>query len=122
MRGAECRSVDSHDSPLKSLFERPWNLSPLMCALYENDVGLFRSLLEAYNESSDVSSADGWGVPHAGVYLGRRECVALYLQSERVSVARRGMRAVIGEHASTALHIACARGDVAVIEVIVEQG
>ena len=92
-----------------------------MCALYENDVGSFRALLEAYDESSDVSSADGWGVLHAGVYLGRRECVVLYLKSERVSVARRGMRAVTGEHASTALHIACARGDVAVIEVIVEQ-
>ena len=31
------------------------------------------------------------------------------------------MRAVAGEDASTALHIACAKGDVAVIEVIVEQ-
>ena len=68
-----------------------------------------------------MSSADGWRVLHAGVYLGRRECVVLYLKNERVSVARRGMRAVTGEHASTALHIACARGDVAVIEVIVEQ-
>ena len=120
-RGADCRSVHSLDSSLKSLFERLWNFSPLMCALYENDVSSFRALLDAYDESSDVSSADGWGVLHAGVYLGRRECVVLYLKSERVSVARRGMRAVTGEHASTALHIACARGDMAVIEVIVEQ-
>ena len=120
-RGADGRSVPSRYSSLKSLFERLWNFSPLMCALYENDVSSFRALLDAYDESSDVSSADGWGVLHAGVYLGRRECVVLYLKSERVSVARRGMRAVTDEHASTALHIACARGDVAVIEVIVEQ-
>merc|ERR1711998_599592 len=120
-RGADGRSVPSLDSSLKSLFERLWNFSPLMCALYENDVGSFRALLDAYDESSDVSSADGWGVLHAGVYLGRRACGVLYLKSERVSVARRGMRAVTDEHASTALHIACARGDVAVIEVIVEQ-
>ena len=58
-RGADGRSVRSRDSPLKSLFERLWNFSPLMCALFENDVGSFRALLEAYNESSDVSSADG---------------------------------------------------------------
>ena len=120
-RGADGRSVPSLDSSLKSLFERLWNFSPLMCALYENDVSSFRALLDAYDESSDVSSADGWGVLHAGVYLGRRECVVLYLKSERVSVARRGMRAVAGEHASTALHIACARGDVAMVEGILEQ-
>merc|ERR1711991_851896 len=120
-RGADCRSVHSLDSSLKSLFERLWKFSPLMCALYDNDVSSFRALLDAYDESSDVSSADGWGVLHAGVYLGRRECVVLYLQSERVSDARKGFRAVAGVHASTALHIACARGDVAVIEVIVEQ-
>merc|ERR1711991_830551 len=120
-RGADGRSVHFRYSSLKSLFERLWKFSPLMCALYENDVSLFRALLDAYDESSDVSSADGWGVLHAGVYLGRRECVVLYLKNERVSVARRGMRAVTDEHASTALHIACARGDVAVIEVIVEQ-
>ena len=120
-RGADGRSVHFLDSSLKSLFERLWKFSPLMCALYENDVSSFRALLDAYDESSDVSSADGWGVLHAGVYLGRRECVVFYLKSERVSVARRGMRAVTDEHASTALHIACARGDLAVIEVIVEQ-
>ena len=120
-RGADGRRVHSLDSSLKSLFERLWNFSPLMCALYENDVGSFRALLDAYDESSDVSSADGWGVLHAGVYLGRRECVVLYLKNERVSVARRGMRAVAGEHASTALHMACVRGDMAMVEVIVEQ-
>ena len=38
-----------------------------------------------------------------------------------MSVARRGLRAVMGEHASTAMHIACARGDVAMVEAIVEQ-
>ena len=92
-----------------------------MCALFENDVSSFRALLEAYDESSDVSSADGWGVLHAGVYLGRRECVMLYLQSERVPIARRGTRAVAGEHVSIALHIACARGDVAMVEAIVLQ-
>ena len=58
-RGADCRSVPSRYSSLKSLFERLWNFSPLMCALYENDLGSFRALLEAYDESSDVSSADG---------------------------------------------------------------
>jgi len=121
-RGADGRSVPSYwCSSLKHLFKQLWNFSPLMCALYENGVGLFRALLETYDESSDVSSADGWGVLHAGVYLGHRECVELYLQSERVSVAKRGMRAVVGEHASTALHIACARGDVTMVEAIVEQ-
>ena len=45
----------------------------------------------------------------------------LYLQSERVPVARRGARAVAGEHVITALHIACARGDVAMVEAIVER-
>ena len=120
-RGVDCRSVHYRDSSLVSLFERPWNFSPLMCALYEDCVSSFRDLLAAHDESSDVSSADGWGVLHAGVYLGRRECVVLYMQSERVSVARRGMRAVAGEHASTALHIACVRGDVVMVEAIVEQ-
>merc|ERR1711991_679058 len=91
-RGADGRSVHSLDSSLKSLFERLWDFSPLMCALYENDVSSFRALLDAYDESSDMSSADGWGVLHAGVYLGRRECMALYLQSERVSDARKGFR------------------------------
>ena len=108
-RGADCRIVHFPHSSLKPLFERLWKFSPLMCALYENDVGSFRACLEAYDESSDVSSADGWGVLHAGVYLDRRDCVVLYLQSERVSVARKGVRAMAVEHASTALHIACAR-------------
>ena len=58
-RGADGRNVHALDWSLKSLFERLWNFSPLMCLLYENDVGSFRALLEAYNESSDVSSADG---------------------------------------------------------------
>ena len=92
-----------------------------MCALYENGVDSFRALLEAYDESSDVISADGWGVLHAGVYLGRRGCVVLYLRSERVPIARRGAKAIAGEHASTALHVACARGDVTMVEAIVEQ-
>ena len=93
-----------------------------MCALYENDVSSFRALLDAYDESSDVSSADGWGVLHAGVYLGRREYVVLYLQSVQVSVARRGVRLGVDEHTSTALHIAaCARGDVTIVNAIVEQ-
>ena len=119
-RGADCRSVPSLDSSLKSLFERLWKFSPLMCALYDNDVSSFRALLDAYDESSDVSSADGWGVLHAGMYLGRRECVMLYLQSERVSVANRGAKVVAGEHASTALHLACARGEVAMVEAVVD--
>ena len=38
-----------------------------------------------------------------------------------MSVAMRGARAVAGENASTALHIAFARGDVAMVEAIVEQ-
>ena len=58
---------------------------------------------------------------YAGLYLDHRECVVLYLQSENVSVASRGARALAGEHASTALHMACARGDVAMVEAIVEQ-
>ena len=66
-------------------------------------------------------SADGWRVLHAGVYLGRRECVVLHLHSERAPIARRGVRAVAGEHASTALHIASARGDLAMVEAIVFQ-
>ena len=37
--------------------------------------------MEAYDERSDVSGADGWEVLHVGVYLGRRECVVFYLQS-----------------------------------------
>ena len=68
-----------------------------------------------------MSSADGWGVLYAGMYLGRRECVVLYLQNEHVSAAKRGVRVVAGEHESTALHIACARGDVAMVEAIIEQ-
>ena len=47
--------------------------------------------------------------------------VLCFLQSERVPVARRGARAVMDEHAGTALHIACARGNVAMVEAIVEQ-
>ena len=81
-RGVDCRSVHYRDSSLVSLFERPWNFSPLMCALYEDCVSSFRDLLAAHDESSDVSSADGWGVLHAGGYLGRKKCVVLYLQSE----------------------------------------
>ena len=87
-----------------------------MHALFEHDVSIFRGLLKVYDESSDVSSQDGWGVLHAAVYLGRMECVALYVESERVPVAKKGISAVAGDHAYTALHIACARGDETMLE------
>ena len=38
-----------------------------------------------------------------------------------MSVARRRMKAVVGEYANTVLHIACARGDLAIVEAIAEQ-
>ena len=91
-----------------------------MLSMYDNDADSFRDLLEAFVASSDVNSEDDWGVLHAGVYLGHKECVFLYLHGELVPVAKK-LSAVADEEAYTALHIACTRGDMAIVEAIAEQ-
>ena len=118
-RGADIRAAEFPDPRLITLFDRLWDFSPLMHALYMNDVSSFRNLLEAYDESSDVSSVDGWGVLHAGVYLDRRECVVLYMQSEHVPIRKK--LASTGAHSCTGLHIACSSGNMAMLEAIMEQ-
>ena len=122
-RGADIRARDELQATpdctfmMEVHFNQLWNFSPLMTALCADDICGFNELLDSYDETTDVTSDDGWGALHAGVFWGRKEYVVLYLEKGSVPADKKSAGA--GLYKLTALHIACARGDLEMLSAIV---
>ena len=101
-------------------FSRLWGMTPLLEALFSNNIENFRELLDqrsslpwqqfAWDPNQNIG--DGWTLMHAAAYLNRSEILNELLKCERVDVSARSTL----HH--TALHVAANRGHLEVLVLI----
>ena len=96
------------------LFNRLWYNTPLMRAMLDRDVDAFEALLndDSVDVNADIGDEYGWTVLHAAVDMHLGEYVARLLQHDRMDVRVRHE-----PRSQTALHIACSKGDVAMVRL-----
>ena len=96
------------------LFNRLWYTTPLMQAMLDHDMDRFEALLsdESVDVNEDVGDGYGWTVLHAAVDMHLTEYVTRLLQDDRVDASAKHE-----PRSQTALHIACSKGDVAMIRL-----
>ena len=96
------------------LFNRLWYTSPLMKAMLDRDMDRFEALLkdESVDANEDIGDGYGWTVLHAAVDMHLGEYVTRLLQHDRMDIRIRH-----APRSQTALHIACAKGDVATVRL-----
>ena len=118
-KGANVFAVNIHgDEPqctpaMIDLFNRWWYTTPLMQAMLDRDMDRFEALLS--DESVDVNEdvgGYGWTVLHAAVDMHLGEYVTRLLQHGHVDIAAKHQ-----PQSQTALHIACSKGDVAMVQL-----
>ena len=101
---------------LDKTFNRLWRTTPLMQALYDHDVPRFEDLLrntENLDVEERMSDFDSWTIVHVAAYFNRVEYMELLLQHCRINLC-------FAEESTgyTALHLACARGNLEIINII----
>ena len=96
------------------LFNRLWYNTPLMRAMLDRDVDAFEALLnhDSVDVNADIGDGYGWTVLHAAVDMHLGEYVTRLLQHDRMDVRVRHE-----PRSPTALHIACSKGDVAMVRL-----
>ena len=99
------------------LFNRLWYATPLMQAMLDRDMNAFETLLDddLVNVNADIGDGYGWTVLHIAVDLHLGEYVTRLLQHDCVDVGIKHE-----PRSQTALHIACAKGDVAMVRLLRE--
>lgn len=116
-RGADIHAENQYEHPppvalshpeTVHMFESLWCFSPIMKAMYDNDVDLLHQLVRQYPAKLADSNEHGWTVLHAGAYLGRSEGMKCILLSDQISLQHLFRRTKSNKR--TALHIACAKG------------
>ena len=119
---------------MKEFFNRLWCSTPLIKAMYIDDMVTFQSLLrnESYDVNEDVGG--GWSILHAGAYLNKVKCIEMLVNSGRMrakafytSITHKSSTfdfffkkrsPVLAETQNgqyTALHLACIQGNSDVI-------
>ena len=96
------------------LFNRLWYTTPLMKAMLDRDMDTFEALLndESVEVNAEIGDGYGWTVLHAAVDMHLGEYVTRLLLHDRVdTIAKHQPRSL------TALHIACGKGDVAMVQL-----
>ena len=98
------------------LFNRLWYTTPLMKAMLDRDMDTFEALLndESVEVNAEIGDGYGWTVLHAAVDMHLGEYVTRLLQLDRVDTT-----AKYAPRSQTALHIACGKGDVAMVRLFV---
>ena len=121
-KGANVYSVNSDGNKPRctpamiDLFNRLWYTTPLMKAMLDRDMDTFEALLndESVEVNAEIGDGYGWTVLHAAVDMRLGEYVTRLLQHDRVdNTAKHAPRS------QTALHIACSKGDVAMVRLFV---
>ena len=94
------------------LFDRLWYTTPLMKAMLDRDMDAFEDLLtdESVDVNADIGDGYGWTVLHAAVDMHLGNYVTRLLQYDRIDIRIRHEPRL-----QTALHIACAKGDLAMV-------
>ena len=97
-----------------NLFNRLWYTTPLMKAMLDRDMDTFEALLndESVEVNAEIGDGYGWTVLHAAVDMHLGEYVTRLLQHDRVDIA-----AKYAPRSQTALHLACGKGDVAMVQL-----
>ena len=121
-KGANVYSVNSDGNKPRctpamiDLFNRLWYTTPLMKAMLDRDMDTFEALLndESVEVNAEVGDGYGWTVLHAAVDMHLGEYVTRLLQHDRVDTT-----AKYAPRSQTALHIACSKGDVAMVRLFV---
>ena len=119
-KGANVYSVNSDDNKPRctpamiDLFNRLWYTTPLMKAMLDRDMDRFEALLkdESVDVNEDIGDGYGWTVLHAAVDMHLGEYVTRLLQDNRMDIRVRHE-----PRSQTALHVACGKGDVAMIRL-----
>ena len=101
-----------------ALFDHLWYFSPIMKAMYHNDVDRLRQLSDEYPIKLADSSEDEWTALHAGAYLGCFEGVNCLLQSDNIGLQHLFQQTKSNKR--SALHIACAKGHVKIVAAIIQ--
>ena len=96
------------------LFNRLWYTTPLMKAMLDRDMDTFEALLndESVEVNAEIGDGYGWTVLHAAVDMHLGEYVTRLLQHGHVDIAAKHQ-----PQSQTALHIACSKGDVAMVQL-----
>ena len=96
------------------LFNRLWYTTPLMQAMLDRDMDRFEALLndDSVDVNANIGDGYGWTVLHAAVDMHLGEYVARLLQHDRMDIRIRHE-----PRSQTALHIACSKGDVAMVRL-----
>ena len=121
-KGANVYSVNSDGNKPRctpamiDLFNRLWYTTPLMKAMLDRDMDTFEALLndESVEVNTEIGDGYGWTVLHAAVDMHLGEYVTRLLQHDRVDTT-----AKYAPRSQTALHIACSKGDVAMVRLFV---
>ena len=121
-KGANVYSVNSDGNKPRctpamiDLFNRLWYTTPLMKAMLDRDMDTFEALLndESVEVNAEIGDGYGWTVLHAAVDMHLGEYVTRLLQHDRVDTT-----AKYAPRSQTALHIACSKGDVAMVRLFV---
>ena len=119
-KGANVYSVNSDGNKPRctpamiDLFNRLWYTTPLMKAMLDRDMDTFEALLndESVEVNAEIGDGYGWTVLHAAVDMHLGEYVTRLLQHGRVDIA-----AKYAPRSQTALHLACGKGDVAMVQL-----
>ena len=85
-----------------------------MKAMLDRDMDAFEDLLtdESVDVNADIGDGYGWTVLHAAVDMHLGEYVTRLLQHDRVDIATKHQ-----PRSQTALHLACGKGDVAMVQL-----
>ena len=126
-RGANIHAENQYEQPppvalshpeTVHMFDGLWCFSPIMKAMYDNDVDLLHRLVRQYPAKLADSNEHGWTVLHAGAYLGRSEGIKCVLQSDQISLQHLFQGTTSNKR--TALHIACAKGHGTITAAIIQ--
>ena len=119
-KGANVYSVNSDGNKPRctpamiNLFNRLWYTTPLMKAMLDRDMDTFEALLndESVEVNAEIGDGYGWTVLHAAVDMRLGEYVTRLLQHGHVNIAAKHQ-----PRSQTALHLACGKGDVAMVQL-----
>ena len=119
-KGANVYSVGSDGNKPRctpamiALFNRLWYTTPLMKAMLDRDMDTFEALLndESVEVNAEIGDGYGWTVLHAAEDMHLGEYVTRLLQHDHVNIAAKHQ-----PRSQTALHLACGKGDVAMVQL-----
>ena len=112
--GATISTTPEFREVLEDVYNKLWNTTPLLKALHEQNIVVFRALLKdnEYDVREDFGGSDHWSILHAAVYLNQIKYVKLLVESGRVDIMAKSQKG------HTALHFACSRGYHEIIELL----